>query len=224
MMFCDKLSVVGDFRGMWSAAILAGGHARRLGGRDKAALDIGRSTILERQLALLRPLVDHILIVASDADHTANSARFAAAGVPVVTDLKPGTGALGGLYTGIQAAATPRVLVTACDLPFLTTAFLLRLIADGRDADVVLPRTADGYHPLCAAYSRRAGHILGEQLDQGVRKVTEAVFATDDLVVRELTPDQLAPYDPDGKLFFNVNTPDDYARAFDLGAELDGAH
>lgn len=209
---------------MWSAVILAGGRARRLGGRDKAALDIGRSTILERQLALLRPLVDRILIVVSDASHTHNAARFATADVPVVTDLKPGTGPLGGIYTAIQEAATPRVLVTACDLPFLTAPFLARLMTDGRDVDVVLPRAGGGYHPLAATYSQRAGEAFGAQLDQGVRKITDAIFAADDLVVRELGPDELAPYDPNGTLLFNVNTPDDYARAIDLGASFNGEH
>src|SRR5882762_4393485 len=48
---------------MWTAAILAGGQARRLGGRDKSALRVGAESILERQLAVLRALTPHILIV-----------------------------------------------------------------------------------------------------------------------------------------------------------------
>lgn len=205
-------------RDMWSAAILAGGRARRLGGRDKAALQVGPSAILERQLALLRPLVDRILIVAND------DARYARHGVPVVHDRVEGAGALGGLYTAIDAAATPRVLVLACDLPFLTTDFLSRLMSEGRDADVVLPRTQDGFHPLCATYSDRAGLAFGVQLAHGVRKITDAIQRSGNLAVRELGPDELAPYDPHGTLFFNVNTPDDYARAIDLGAQVEDDH
>ena len=214
---CDKVGLFGRFRdrGMWSAAILAGGHARRLGGRNKAALHIGSSAILERQLTLLRPLIDRILIVADDA------APFRAFDVPVVGDLKPRTGALGGLYTAIQAAATSRTLVLACDLPFLTTPFLSRLMAEAPLADVVLPHSADGFQPLCAAYSARAGEVFGARLEAGVRKVTDAIFGTDGLIVRELTSSELAPYDPHGTLFFNVNTPEDYARAVGLEAGLD---
>jgi molybdopterin-guanine dinucleotide biosynthesis protein A len=202
---------------MWSAAILAGGRARRLGGRDKAALQVGPSAILERQLALLRTLVDRILIVAND------DIRYARHGVPVVHDRVDGAGALGGLYTAIDAAATPRVLVLACDLPFLTKEFLSKLITEGRDADVVLPRTRDGFHPLCAAYSNRAGLAFGVQLARGVRKITDAIDRST-LAVRELGPDELSPYDPHGTLFFNVNTPGDYARALELGAEVGDDH
>jgi molybdopterin-guanine dinucleotide biosynthesis protein A len=203
---------------MWSAAILAGGRARRLGGRDKATLHVGRSAILERQLALLRSLIGRILIVAND------EARLAGYGVPVVPDLQPGTGALGGLYTAIQAAGTPRTLVLACDLPFLTAPFLDRLMREAHEADVVLPRTADGFHPLCAAYSDRAGAALAAGLESGIRKITDAVFGAPGLVIRELTPDEVAPYDLRGTLLWNVNTPADYARALELEAELDGDH
>jgi molybdopterin-guanine dinucleotide biosynthesis protein A len=203
---------------MWSAAILAGGRARRLGGRDKAALPVGDSAILERQLALLRPLVDRILIVANDDE------RYARHGVPVVHDRIEGAGALGGLCTAIEASGTPRTLVLACDLPFLTSDFLLRLMREGRHADVVLPRTHDGFHPLCAAYSDRAGAELGVQLASGVRKITDAIEGATGLVVRELGPDDLSPYDPHGTLFFNVNTPDDYARAIDLEGGVEDDH
>ena len=201
---------------MWSAAILAGGRARRLGGRDKSALRIGSASILDRQLALLRPLIGRILIVADD------ETPFAGSGVPVVPDLKPGAGALGGLYTAITAAATPRTLILACDLPFLTFAFLARLMEAGTDADVALPRTVDGYQPLCATYSDRAGAAFGAHLEAGVRKITDAIFGLPSLVVGELDAAALRPYDPHGTLFFNVNTPADFARAIDLGAEQDG--
>jgi molybdopterin-guanine dinucleotide biosynthesis protein A len=197
---------------MWSAAILAGGQARRLAGRDKAALHIGASAILERQLALLHTVVNRILIVAND------QARYARYGVPVVGDIVTGAGVLGGLYTAISAVGTPRTLVIACDLPFLTSAFLSRLIAEGEEVDVLLPRTAEGFQPLCATYSDRAGVQIGLQIQAGIRKVVDAVRGADGLVLRELGPHELAPYDRDGTLFFNVNTPDDYARAIDLEA------
>ena len=197
---------------MWSAAILAGGQARRFGGRDKAALLVGSSAILDRQLALLRAVVDRVLIITND------QARYTRYGVPTAGDLVTGAGALGGLYTAICAAGTPRTLVVACDLPFLTAAFLSRLVADGADVDLLLPRTADGLQPFCATYSQRAGAQIGLRIQAGVRKVSDALRSTEGLIRRELAPDELAPYDRDGTLFFNVNTPDDYARALDLEA------
>jgi len=187
-----------------SAAILAGGRARRLGGVDKSALAVGAGSILERQLSLLRDLTPHILIVGADRS------RVPAGGVRVVADRLPGAGPLGGLYTALMEAPTEQVLVIACDMPFLTAPFLMRLAARGVDVDVAVPRSAAGRHPLCASYARRAAGHLKARIDGGDLRVREALEGLD---VRELGPDELAGFDPDGLLLLNVNTPDDYAKA-----------
>jgi molybdopterin-guanine dinucleotide biosynthesis protein A len=194
----------------FSAAILAGGRATRLGGRDKSRLHIEGAAIIDRQLALLRPLVTDILIVTNEPT------RYASLGHEVVADLLPDMGALGGLYTAVRAAPTDRVLVLACDLPFLTAPFLRHLLqrAGDSDADVVIPRTTDGYQPLCACYARTCAEPIRRRLEAGLLKVTD-VFA--DVRVQELGPDEIAPYDVDGRLFMNINTPDDHARALKLG-------
>lgn len=189
---------------MFTAAILAGGQARRLGGIDKAGLRVGPDTILELQLALLRRLTPHILIVSNDMT------RFADAGVPVVPDVVPGTGALGGLYTTLVHAPTDPVLVIACDMPFLTAPFLTHLVDSLGDADAVVPRSPRGRHPLCAAYARRVAPRLRHRIDAGQLRVLDAL---DDLSVREVGPDTLATLDPEGRLLVNVNTPDDYRDA-----------
>lgn len=189
---------------IWTAAILAGGQARRLGGIDKSALLIGTSSILERQLSLLRSLTPHILIVASDRS------RVRAGDIPVVADRIAGAGALGGLYTALMEAPTEQVLVIGCDMPFLNAPFLTYLMERGRDADAAVPRDEHGRHPLCASYARRiAGHLHG-RITAGDLRVGEALV---DLAVQELGPDELAPFNRDGWLLLNVNTPDDYARA-----------
>ena len=191
-------------RPVFSAAILAGGQARRLGGIDKSALAVGTRSILDRQLSLLRGLTPHILIVASD------SSRAPDVDVPVVVDRIPGAGSLGGLYTALMAAPTEQVLVIACDMPFLTAPFLMRLAALGVDVDVAVPRSAAGRHPLCASYARGVASHVKARIDRGDLRVRDAL---DGLDVRELGPDELAAFDPEGLLLLNVNTPDDYARA-----------
>jgi molybdenum cofactor guanylyltransferase len=192
---------------MWTAAILAGGQARRLGGRDKSALQVGAASILEHQLAILRELTPHILIVGRD------HAPYEQPGLRAVADRIPGRGSLGGLYTALVEAVTDRVIVLACDMPFLTAAFVSLLADIGAsdvDADVVLPRDAHGRHPLCAAYRTRVAPRLRHRIDAGELRVREAI---DELHVREVGPDQLAAYNPEGRLLLNVNTPDDYERA-----------
>src|SRR5215211_755209 len=107
-----------------SAAILAGGRARRLGGADKAALAIGGARIIDRQLAALSAVADDVRIVANDRD------RYAGLGVRVIPDALPGRGPLGGLHAALLDAAHDRVLVLACDLPFVTAALLERLVTE----------------------------------------------------------------------------------------------
>jgi molybdopterin-guanine dinucleotide biosynthesis protein A len=188
---------------MWTAAILAGGQARRLGGVDKSALRVGGKTVLERQLDVLRPLSPHILIVATDMH------RYREAGVPVVPDRITGAGSLGGLYTALVEAPTEQVVVMACDMPFLTAPFLARLVALGATVDAAMPRDAHGLHPLCAAWQRRAAPHLRAHIERGQLRILDALAGLD---VAEMAADELTRFDPDGRLLLNVNTPDDYAR------------
>lgn len=165
---------------------------------------VGTSSILERQLSLLRGLTSHILIVASQRS------RSRVEGARVVVDRIAGAGALGGLYTALMEAPTEQILVMGCDMPFLNPPFLTYLAEQGRDADVVVPRDEHGRHPLCASYARRvAAHLLG-RITAGQLRVNEALS---DLTVRELGPEQLAPYNLDGRLLANINTPGDYTQA-----------
>jgi molybdopterin-guanine dinucleotide biosynthesis protein A len=188
---------------MQTAAILAGGRARRLGGRDKSRLVIGGRTILARQLDVLHRLVPRVVIVANEPE------PFADAGVPVLTDEVPGCGSLGGIYTAVAGADAP-VLVLACDMPFVTAPFLARIIEAGRDADVAIPHGHDGYQPLCASYAPSCAGPLRKRIEQRVLKVVDLLA---DVRVRELGPDEIAPFDPHGVLLLNVNTADDLARA-----------
>ena len=194
-----RMTLAGDLAG----AILAGGAARRMGGDHKALLTIGDSPIVERQRAALRQVADPIFIVAPDP------APFAHLGVPVVPDRLPGCGALGGIYTAILASAHERVLVVACDMPFLNPAFLTQM-AGARDADVVIPRSSRGLEPLCAIYTRACAEPIRTRLERGA---LEASVLPDGLKIQEIGPEILAAYDPDGLMFVNVNTPHDYERA-----------
>jgi len=189
---------------IFTGAILAGGHGRRLGGIDKGALIVGSDSILERQLTLFRGLTPHVLIVGSE---TSAPRR---ADVTVVTDRIAGAGSLGGLYTALLDAPTEQVVVIACDMPFLTSPFLAHLAERGEDVDVALPRDAHGRHPLCASYQRRIAGHLKARIDRGTLRIGDALA---ELYVREIEPDELSSFDPDGRLLLNVNTPADYERA-----------
>ena len=190
----------------WDAAILAGGQARRLDGQDKGALPVAGVRVIDRQLGALRPLTSRIVIVGGPPD------RYGDVGVPIVPDLLPDVGPLGGLYTALHGASE-RIVVLACDLPFVSTPFLRYLLDTGRDADVTIPRTTAGLHPLCAAYAADAAPLIRRLIDEGVRRVQEALGS---LRLHIVEGPALAAHDPDGRLLHNINTPDDYARAIAL--------
>lgn len=185
------------------AAILAGGSARRFEGRDKGALQIAGAAILDRQLAAIREIADRLMVVGG-------AGGGFRAGVETIPDEQAGLGPLGGVATALAHARTDRVLIVACDMPFLTPAFLGFLAGTGREADVTVPRNDRGVHPLCASWATAAGPAIRELLGQGVRRMGAALEA---LRVHFVEGETLAAFDPDGWLLHNINTPEDYRRA-----------
>lgn len=188
-----------------SAAILAGGRARRFGGTDKAALRLGAARVIDRQLAALTVVTNDIAIISNEPS------RYAALRLPVFPDVIAGAGALGGVHTALVCARTDLVLIVACDLPFVSSALFQRLIDDmSDDVDAVIPRSARGLEPLCAIYHRRCAAAARARIDRGELQMSGLA---QEVRVRELDAAALAAYDPDGRLFVNINTPHDYARA-----------
>lgn len=185
----------------WSAAILAGGRARRLGGQDKSALIVDGRRFIDRQREALQPLTDRIVLVGYRGAHPAP--------FPVEHDRWPDTGPLGGLATALLTATTDRVLVLACDLPYVTTQFLAFLADVDPGATAVIPICDGRWQPLCAVYARRAADTLVAALARGDRAVAPAVSQ---LRPRLIGRDEWAPFDRSGHLLANVNTPDDLAR------------
>ena len=179
-----------------AAAILAGGHARRLGGVNKGTLTVGTAAIIDRQLDALRALAAEVFVVGRD------DPAWTARGLRVVGDEIPDGGPLGGIYTAIRHSPCDRTLVVACDLPFLSAAFLQRLV-DVADADLVIPRSERGYEPLCAIYSRRCEVDIHDRL---VRGEYEAWRRPQGIRVAEVSVG-------DDLSVVNVNTPHDYERA-----------
>ena len=76
----------------------------------------------------------------------------------------------------------------------------------------MVPRSARGYEPLCAVYSRRCADAIRLRLERGALRASEL---PEGVQIEEVGPETLAAYDPDGLLLVNVNTPHDYERARD---------
>ena len=183
-----------------SAAILAGGEATRFGGRDKSALVIDGRTILDRQLTALAALTDDLLI--------AGTVTSPVPGPRLIADIVPGSGPLGGLHAALTHMRGDALLAIACDMPYLTTAFLAHLLSLAGDADVVVPQTERGYHPLCAVYTRAclepaAAHLAARQL-----RMRDLV---DRMRTRVVTVEEVRRFGDPDRLLANVNSPADVA-------------
>ena len=173
---------------MVSAAILAGGKATRFGGRDKSALLVEGRTILERQLDVLSLVADDVQIVRED--------------------LVPDCGPLGGVYTALTLARHDLVFVLACDMPHVTAPLVSYLLSAADSADVVVPRTERGYHPLCAVYRRTCLPAVERRLAARQLAMT-ALFS--DVRVREVSGEDVNRFGGGDWLLANVNTPAELA-------------
>ena len=184
---------------MHSAAILVGGQASRFGGRDKSALVVDGRTLLDRQVETLSALTTDVLIVGRGRRHA--SARS-------VADLVPGCGPLGGLHAALTEARGDAVAIIACDMPYVTAPFVAYLLSLAGEADIVLPQTERGYHPLCAVYARACLEPVAARLAQRRLRVQELV---EDVRTRVVTSDDIERFGDRHRLLANVNTPAEYA-------------
>jgi molybdopterin-guanine dinucleotide biosynthesis protein A len=122
-----------------------------------------------------------------------------------VSDRVPDSGPLGGLDAALTAARDDRVIVVACDMPFITARFLERLVALSDSVDAVVPQTERGYHPLCAVYRRSCHPAVIRRLVERRLKMQELF---EDLRVHVVDREHIALYGGERSLA-NVNTPDE---------------
>jgi molybdopterin-guanine dinucleotide biosynthesis protein A len=152
----------------------------------------------------LRPLVDEVVLLANDHD---------LAGVlpeaRVVFDPQPHAGVLPALAAGLAAARGEVCLAVACDMPFASRRVFELLL--GMDADVVIPRAQGYLEPMHAVYRRVT--VLGA-IQAALRRGEQRMISYfPDVRVREVSEAEWQPLCPDGRAFFNVNTPEDLGRA-----------
>ncbi len=195
--------------------VLAGGLARRMGGGDKARLRIGGATILQRVLACVGPQCDGVIINANG-----DPARFADTGLAVVADSVPDfAGPLAGILAGLDwAAAHARncqwLLSVPGDCPFLPKNLVARLHEARRAAVTPLAcaRSGEWRHPVVALWPVELREDLRRALVEGGMRKIEIWTARHGVAIADWPAE---PVDP----FFNVNTPEDAARAEILAAQ-----
>ena len=180
-------------------------------GKDKAWLELGGQTLIERVIAALKPVTVSVAIIA-------NSPEYERLGLPVYADTNTGIGPLEAIRTALVNASAPRVLLVGCDLPFLTPELFSFLLGIEGPYEAIVPVGPDErLEPLCAVYSVESLATVTRLIEEGGRKVS---------LLFERARTRLVPFKEmrhlaGSELFFeNVNTPEEYLRAVEVFREL----
>ena len=191
---------------MLTVCIQAGGESSRMG-EDKALKSFLGRPLIHRVVERLSSIADEVIVT------TNRPSEYAFLNLPLFPDLKPGRGALGGLYTAIASAKHPLVGIVACDMPFASATLLEAasslLLEEG--VDVVIPKSEEGYEPLHAVYRRETCLPAIESAINADQWKVISWFPQ--VNVHVLTPDEVKRYDLLGLAFWNVNTPEEFAEA-----------
>jgi len=189
-----------DQKRVTTGIILAGGKNKRMG-ENKAFLEINGERLIDRTLAIFRKIFHDIIIVTNDP---LSYIEFTDAAI--VTDIYKEKGPLGGIYTGLFYSRNDYAFVCPCDMPFLNKDFIEYLVGKDGKYDVIVPEFAEGYQPLHAVYSRNCLLSIKRLLTMDKLKITGFYR---DMRVLIIPPEQITPFDADGRLFRNLNTPQD---------------
>ena len=175
-------------------------------GSNKAFVDFSGQTLLDRALSALGAACGNATIVGDPATF----ANY----TPVVSDIFPGCGPLGGIHSALASSSAELNLMLAVDMPFVSQDLLKFLLRAAEDADaiVTVPKTSRGFQPLCAVY-RRAFLATAEQALRAGRYKIDSAFAS--LPLRVLEEGELAAAGFSENCFFNVNTPEDRRAAME---------
>ena len=188
-----------------TAFVLAGGKSSRMG-RDKAFLEFDGSTLLQRALALARLVAPEVCIVGNAQQFS----PFASA----VEDIFRDHGPLGGIHAALNASHTDLNLMLAVDLPFMEARFLQHLITQARadSALATVPRSSDGWQPLCAIYRRGFADLAEKSLRSGRNKI-DPLFTL--APTRVVDKSELLEHGFSNEIFRKLNSPEEWQAAED---------
>lgn len=188
------------------SAILAGGQNSRLPFL-KGFIDVGGRRLIEANIGLLRAITGEVVISTNKPE------VYFHLGVPLIGDVVEPAGPMTGILSVLLGTGAPEVLVTACDMPFLNPE-LIRYIIGRRGGDATVPVFGGRPQPLLAVYSESAKKTIEEMLKTGRRALGDLLGELD---ARYIEEEDIRRIDPEGRSFVNINTIEDFQRAFPGG-------
>lgn len=175
-----------------------------MGGSPKALLPFGGRALIEHIAETLQSVLPDCLVVTNTPE------LYASLGLPMVGDVFPEGGALGGIYSGLRAVPGDAALCVACDMPFLSGPLVAYLTGRAGEADVVIPEAAGELQTLHAVYGKACLPAMERRLRAGQLKI---VGFFDDVQVLRVPAHAIQRFADPAVAFMNLNTPEDLARA-----------
>jgi len=194
-----------------AGVVLAGGHASRMGGRDKAFAAVEGEPIAVRAVRIFRSLFAQVLV------STNRPERFAGLDVQTVADQFPGCGPLAGIHAALLASRYPHVFVAACDMPGLDPDVIRFLLGRVANADAVVPCWDGDVEPLHAVYAVGALREIEAHLRAGQNAVRDVLRR---LRVDYVSEAEMRAVRGAARSLTNVNTPEELAA---VGGRFDDA-
>ncbi len=179
---------------------MAGGKNTRMG-MKKSFLKVGNARLIDKILGIYHEIFSEVVIVTNDPlSYTEFTNTI------LVTDIYRDKGALGGIYTGLFFASCNYSFIAACDMPFLNKDFICYLIDQIDKYDIIVPKLSDGFQPLHAIYSKNCLPVIKRHLLADKIKV---ISFYKEMRLLSISEEKIRPFNKDGYLFLNINTPKD---------------
>lgn len=195
-----------------SCIILAGGKSTRLG-HDKVLEKVGNTSLLEQVISRIDPLCKEIIIVTAKERTFTQLANHQK--IRIVSDIFPGRGSLGGIYTGLVESKSFYNLALAVDMPFINQSLLKYMISVSKGFDFVLPRVNGLFEPLHAVYSKKCVKPIESIFNDGKKMIIELFNY---VKVKYIEAEEVDRFDPQHLSFFNINTMEDLELAKKIAA------
>lgn len=184
-------------------------------GENKALLKINGKTVIERIKDSLASFTAQVIVVANKQEEY----RFL--GLPVVSDKWIEKGPLAGIEAGLSASSTPKNLIVASDMPFISVDLGRILLEELNSHQAAVPEMEGRLHPLFAAYRKDAKVAAEHALRNNQLRIREFLNKLDTAILRDEELKKRGFLAKDA-YFLNMNHPDEYQQALKLAAEEEG--
>jgi len=181
-------------------AILAGGKASRMGGKNKALLEIDGESFISRIYRNLSPLFCRTIIIAND------NIDYQIGNVETFADVISNVGPLGGIHSALVNSQTPYVFVVSCDMPFVSSEIATEIASHflSKEIDILVPKIESYHEPLFAIYSKHLVNKIETILAKAEGKPIKDLFALAKTSYLQFSDTAL-----NRRCFININSVDD---------------